>query len=599
MPPTVKEETFMLGAHPLGSRSLCAGRNLAILALFAAALCRCSGASSRSTANGGNGSGTSASGDDTSADGGLIFARGPSSSPSDDASEASSASPDASSSASFEASLEASSEQEADAFTCDPTLTPKDAACIISDAYGVFVAPPAPFDGGLGGSDDAGNGTMAQPFATLGKALQSLNGKSRVMVCSGVYPEQVAIDAAHAASLYGGLTCAVGPNGFTWRYTGAVAEARPATADRAALTISGVSGPLAIEDMGFEAPATQDQDPSGAGLSSIAAWVSNSTVSFSRVVLLAGDAGKGADGNTMVNYDPIAPIAPGPVSSTEPASQVCPPGAMSPPADSTMGGRGSLGGPMGLPGTAYPMVTGTAPRDGQGGVSGFGDYAFPGDDGADGYARNAGVASTVLGTLSSAAWLPSAGGDGGAGTPGQGGGGGGSLPVSGSSSVFNFGGAGGTGGCGGGGGSGGKGGGASVALFSIGSTVTLTTCQLVSNQAGDGGDGGAGGPGQLGSAGYVVLYSGNGGAGGNGAGGSGGAGGTGGLSAGIVYQGSLPVSDATTTIGLGHGAGAGAAGLGGDIGLGATDSAGDRPDGNAGAPGLSGAYFTVHDADSP
>ncbi len=591
----------MLGAHLLGSRSPCVCRNVTIAALFAAALCRCSGGSSGNTASGGSGSEPPASGDGTSEGGGLIFARGPSSSAGDDASEASSessVSPDASSSTSPEASLEASPEQDADTFTCDPTLTPREADCIINDAYGVFVAPPPSVDGGLGGSDDAGNGTMAQPFATLSKALQNLNGKSRLMICSGVYPERVSIDASHAASLYGGLTCAVGPNGLTWRYSGAIAEARPATADRAALTISGVSGPLAIEDMGFEAPATQDQDPSGAGLSSVAAWVSGSTVSFSRVVLRAGDAAKGADGTTLVNYDLTVPIAPAPANSSDPISQVCPPGTTSPPADSTMGGRGSLGGPMGSPGTAYPPVTGTAPRDGAGGVSNYGDYAFPGDDGADGYARNAGVASTVLGTLSSAAWLPSAGGDGAAGTPGQGGGGGGSLPVSGSSTVFYFGGAGGTGGCGGGGGSGGNGGGASVALFSIGSTVMLTTCQLVSNQAGDGGDGGVGGPGQAGSAGHVVLYSGNGGMGGNGAGGSGGAGGTGGLSAGIVYQGSLPASDATTTISLGHGTGAGAAGLGGGIGVGAANSAGDGPDGNAGGPGLPGTYFTVHDADS-
>jgi hypothetical protein len=593
-----------LSAYLSGTRPLFARRNPAFLALFVAALCQCSG-SSRNTASGGSGSGTTTTGDDTSDDGGLIFARGPSSTPSDDTSEASSASPDSSSLVSPEASLEGSSGQEADTFTCDPTETPKDAACIINDAYGVFVAPPSGIgvdggvEGGIGGSDDAGNGTMAQPFATISKALQNLNGKSRVFVCTGVYPEGVAIDASHAASLYGGLTCAVGLNGLTWHYTGAAAEARPTTAGRAALTISGVSGPLAIEDMGFEAPAAQNQDVSGAGLSSIAAWVSNSTVSFSRVVLTAGDAGKGADGTTLVNYDVTVPIAPAPANSTDPISQVCPAGAMSPPADGTRGGEGSLGSPMGSAGSAYPPVAGTAPRDGLGGISNYGDYAFPGDDGADGYARSAGVASTSLGTLLSTAWSPSPGGDGAAGTPGQGGGGGGSLPVSGSTTVFYFGGAGGTGGCGGGGGTGGKGGGASVALFSVGSTVTLTTCQLVSNQAGDGGNGGIGGPGQAGSAGHVVLYSGNGGTGGNGAGGSGGAGGTGGLSAGIVYQGSLPVSDATTTISLGHGTGAGAAGLGGGTGAGAANAAGDGPNGNPGALGLAGAYFTVHDADSP
>jgi hypothetical protein len=585
----------MFGVHLGGEGSFGACRRIVILALVAAAICRCGGGSSQNAA-----STSGSSGDDNSDDGGLIFARAPSSAADDDASEASS---DASPAPSPEGSLDAASEAEADTFTCDPTQTPKDAPCIINDAYGVFVAPPASVDGGpdggLGGSDDTGDGTMALPFATIGKALQNLNGKSRVMICSGIYPEGVSIDAAHAASLYGGLSCAAGVNGLAWHYTGAVAEARPAAADRAALTISGVSGSLAIEDMGFEAPDTQAQDPSGAGLSSIAAWVNDSTVSFARVVLTAGDGGKGADGATLVNYDPSAPVAPAPVNSIDALAQVCPPGAMSPPADSTMGGYGSAGGPMGLPGAAYPATVGTAPRDGLGGVSNYGDYAFPGDDGADGSPRSAGVASTSFGILSSTAWLPAPGGDGSAGSPGQGGGGGGSLPIPPSTTVFYFGGAGGTGGCGGGGGGGGKGGGASVALFSIGSMVTLTTCKLVSNQAGDGGDGAVGGRGQAGSLGHAVLYAGNGGMGGNGAGGSGGAGGTGGISAGIVYQGSKPVSDATTMISLGHGRGAGAAGLGGGVGVGGANASGDAPDGSAGGLGLPGAYLTTYEVVAP
>jgi hypothetical protein len=586
-----KEKIFMFGAHLTGGGSFVARRHIVILALFAAAISRCGG-SSRTASSSASGS----PGDDNSDEGGLIFARSPSSSASDDASEASS---DAPSALSSEASSDAAREAEADTFICDPTQTPKDAACIINDAYGVFVAPPASVDGGLGGSDDTGDGTMAQPFATIGKALLNLNGKSRVLICSGIYPERVSIDAAHAASLYGGLSCGAGLNGLAWHYTGAVAEARPPVADRAALTISGVTTPLAIEDMGFEAPDTQAQDPSGAGLSSIAAWVNSSTVSFARVVLTAGDGAKGADGTTLVNYDLSAPVAPTPVNTTDPLSQVCPPGAISPPADSTVGGHGALVAPMGSPGGAYPATVGVPPRDGLGGISNYGDYAFPGDDGADGNPRVAGVAAPSFGTLTSTAWLPAPGGDGSAGTPGQGGGGGGSLPVAPGSSVSYFGGAGGTGGCGGGGGAGGKGGGASVALFSIGSTVTLTTCQLASNQAGDGGDGGVGGPGQAGSPGHVVLYAGNGGMGGNGAGGSGGAGGTGGISAGIVYQGSKPASDASTMISLSHGTGAGAAGLGGGVGVGGANASGDAPDGSAGGPGLPGAYFTAQEVVAP
>jgi hypothetical protein len=577
----------MFGAHFCGEGSL-GVRGIAVLAFLTAALCRCGGSPSSSTPASA-GSESPAPNDDTSSDGGLIFAQSSSSAVSDDA-----AASDAS-----EGSFDASPEVEADTFTCDPNQAPKDADCIISDAYGVFVASPSSVEGGIGGSDDAGTGSMALPFATIGRALLNLNGKSRVYICAGVYSEAVSIDGAREASLYGGLTCTGTANGFAWQYSGAVAEVRPAVADHPALTISSVSSPLTIADMGFEAPATTSQTPSGAGVSSIAAWVSSSTVSFARVVLTAGDAARGADGTTEMNYDPSVPVAPAPVNSTDGLAQACPPGAVSPPADSTAGGQGSLGGPIGSSGGAYPPAMGTAPRDGLGGLSGTTDYAAPGDDGADGHARSSGIAAAALGTLATAAWLPAAGGDGAPGTPGQGGGGGGSLRINPTSMSFYFGGAGGTGGCGGGGGTGGKGGGASVALFSIESTVTLTTSQLASNQAGDGGNGGAGAPGQAGSAGHMVPYSGNGGMGGNGAGGSGGAGGTGGLSAGIAYQGSEPVSDATTIISLGHGAGAGAAGMGGVGGTGAANASGAAPNANAGAAGLPGAYATICDIDSP
>src|SRR5580700_4155432 len=129
-----------------GSRGV---RGIVFLAFVTAALCRCGGPSS-STA-GSTGSESPAASDDTSDDGGLIFARSSSSVGSDDA-----AASDAS-----EASLDASAEVEADTFTCDPNQAPKDADCIINDAYGVFVASPSSVDGGIGGSDDGGTGSMA------------------------------------------------------------------------------------------------------------------------------------------------------------------------------------------------------------------------------------------------------------------------------------------------------------------------------------------------------------------------------------------------------------------------------------------------------
>jgi hypothetical protein len=514
----------------------------------------------------------------------------PSSSASDDASDASDNSSDASGD---------SSDVALDTFVCDPTLTPKDDPCIINDAYAVFVAAPVSADGGAGGSDVTGLGTMAMPFATIGKALQNLSGKSRVYVCGGTYVEAVTVDTTHVASLYGGLTCASGPGGLTWRYEGAVAQVRPAAAGQPALSVSAAADPVAIEDMGFESPAAQSQDSSGAGLSSIAAWVQGSTVSFSRVVLTAGNAADGANGTTQVNYDPSATTAPGPRSATNANSQTCPPGAMSPPADESVGGEGAVGSAQGMPGTSDPATGGVAPRDGQGGLGEQGDYAAPGDDGADGNVRSPGMAAGTLGTLTDTGWAPAPGGDGAPGAPGQGGGGGGRLGIPPNLTTYYFGGAGGTGGCGGGGGGGGKGGGASVALFSVSSTVTLTACQLTSNQPGAGGNGAPGAPGQAGSPGSQVLYAGSGGMGGNGAGGSGGAGGTGGMSAGIIYRGSEPIRDATTLISLGQGSGAGAPGMGGAGGTGGSNTSGTAPSASAGAPGLPGAYFAAHDIDAP
>ena len=71
---------------------------------------------------------------------------------------------------------------------CWEKKSPHDDPCVIDDAYGVFVAPVA-----NGGSDATGNGTRAAPYATLGKALAGLHGKSRVYVCDASYAERVVL----------------------------------------------------------------------------------------------------------------------------------------------------------------------------------------------------------------------------------------------------------------------------------------------------------------------------------------------------------------------------------------------------------------------
>lgn len=75
-----------------------------------------------------------------------------------------------------------------DRVVCDPTMDPKDAPCALDDAYGVFVASSAGVDegtdadeGGLGSG--SGDGSMAQPYSTIGEALANLGSKTRIYVC--------------------------------------------------------------------------------------------------------------------------------------------------------------------------------------------------------------------------------------------------------------------------------------------------------------------------------------------------------------------------------------------------------------------------------
>src|SRR5260221_7004756 len=85
-----------------------------------------------------------------------------------------------------------------DRFVCDRTKDPKDAPCVLDEAYGVFVASPEGIDGGMDASEDggtpvSGDGSMSRPYATIGQALANLGSKARIYVCNGSYSEQVTI----------------------------------------------------------------------------------------------------------------------------------------------------------------------------------------------------------------------------------------------------------------------------------------------------------------------------------------------------------------------------------------------------------------------
>ncbi len=280
----------------------------------------------------------------------------------------------------------------ADALVCDPTKEPKDAPCLVDDAYGVFVAPPA-----SGGDDVQGDGSKATPFATIGKALSNTNGKAHIYVCDAAYPEQVTVTIP--VSLHGGFLCPRTDAGSAWSYVGSVARIVSPQQDYA-LMLSGVNGAAdAISDMELAAPdrATQEQDPSGNGKSSVAAVINYSIVTFRRVLLVAGrgaDGRSGNDGALTPNYPPGEPTAPqgrnADIAGGAGGGMSCR------NFDTSLGGVGAFGAMVfGGPGSATPSPPPTVLRDGAGGSGGPMEPCWDANAGADGLPRPAGTA-TIL-----------------------------------------------------------------------------------------------------------------------------------------------------------------------------------------------------------
>jgi hypothetical protein len=468
---------------------------------------------------------------------------------------------------------------------CDATRDPKDEPCLVDEAYGIFVAPLS-----AGGNDQGGDGTKARPFATIGKALRTLSGKTRVYVCNGTYAE--ALNVTVAANIYGGFVCPAADAGPQWAYVGGAARVNAPAADYA-IKVDGVSSAIAIEDLAFTSADAQGADAQGTAKSSVAALVNGSIVTLKRVALMAGsgaDGSAGVDGAGAPNYSgAVAPngspgttVLDGGSGSGPGGSNACANGATS-----NGGNGGGASGSDGLPGASSPPALTMAGQDGSGGKGGATICGMGASPGANGAAGASGAAASTYGQLSASGWVPSIGGDGQAGMPGQGGGGGGGLSgVSiGGNGIGAGGDGGGAGGCGGAGGTGGKGGGGSIALASVGSTVILVQCQLTTSGAGNGGAGGSGENGQTGGSYTSNMLSCPGAPGGSGAGGSGGAGGTGGISVGILYSGTPPSYDGFTTITVGI---AGARGMRGTHGTGGTAPIGRPNAGNDGEDGLPG-----------
>ena len=435
--------------------------------------------------------------------------------------------------------------------------------CVLSESFGVFASPM--------GSNTTGNGSRAQPFATIAQAMAvAATGTTRVYACgsAGSYSENLTVDASrNGVTVYGGIDCTTAPG--TWTYS----AAKPATVAPSAgyaLRVAALTQGVTFDDFVFRAA-----DATSAGGSSIAVFVSSAkNLAFDRVAMVAGAGMTGAVGarggtaGNQSNWYAGSMDGNAATAGVAGASITCKCG------DGTKSTGGQGGGPptrmpgAGMPG--QPLNSGGAP-----GMNnqdpGFGGSGGPGADAPPGVPD---PPSISRGMLAASGWTPAAGVQGSHGKVGQGGGGGGD-----GFGEIGFGGGGACGGCGGSGGKSGGGGGSSIALLSYQSDVTLVACMLAAANGGAGGAGGDGQAGQVWGIGGVQSQGSPGGRGGAGAGGNGGQGGAGGFSLAIGYFGTVPAIYAGTTttarsLGLG--------GAGGAAGAAAPGSA------NPGAPGAKG-----------
>jgi hypothetical protein len=490
-----------------------------------------------------------------------------------------------------DAASDGAAEGGRDAAACDRASTPHDDACVIDEAYGVFVSPAG---------SDSNPGTKAAPLLTIGQGMgvAKAAGK-RVYICAGTFPEKLVVSAARdGTKVYGGLDCA------SWSYGPLNKVVVAPTETGYALDLEGLQAGITFEDVEFDArPATSGS----AGGSSIAVFANGSqNVAFKRVTIVAGNAADGAPGaspgaapadggsntpggnwfGTPPSYAELNGINAGDAGGAPSVHCTC--------HDQSESSGGQGGGPMNIPtpGAGTPAYSdGGAGAGGANAVScGSGGTAQNGDDAPDAAAD---MPSMTLGTAAAAGWAPGIGVAGTDGKPGQGGGGGGNGRFS-----TGAGGGGACGGCGGAGGKPGAGGGSSIALLAFQSSVALAGSVLTAKAAGNGGAGGNGEPGQSGGmlAGNSSLGGCQGGAGGAGAGGNGAQGGPGGLSLGIGYVGAAPTLDGTVVTQAATRAGIvlGSAGMGGTGGTkGAAASSSTGVAGADGSPGQAGTAAAV------
>ncbi|MEO8798527.1 MAG: hypothetical protein ABI551_11640, partial [Polyangiaceae bacterium] len=455
---------------------------------------------------------------------------------------------------------------------CDQTQTPSQNACVVIEALGIFVTPPAA-NAAVDAGEGVADGTRARPYTKLQDAIGAAKAqKKRVYACSGDYAEQLTL--ADGVSMFGGLDCT------SWApiatHVSVKAPASPV------VTTNAITTHTRVEAFDFIAPDGTPDAPSSIALVATA----SNALTLAHSTLHAGKGANGADGVAAVQ------LANGTVNGANGlaqyvASSSLPLCASQPQTVNTCvgapgfaGGTGGAGGWGGhwvvsAGGGGFPSVTPyqpprlqqclpgrpcvcgaslggalTATATTAQGAHPNGNPSDPGiARGGDGIAGTVG-ADGVVGAASISLdgglhFFPGDGRPGMNGSPGQGGGGGNGNAASpsnlnGQELIGNAGASGGAGGCPGLAGTAGKGGGASIALLVSDSPLTLDTCVLQTSDAGNGGKGALGSSPTYGGA-PGINYGGN----SSTAGGSGGAGGAsgwsgsgaGGWSVGIVSHG--------------------------------------------------------------
>ncbi|KYF82952.1 hypothetical protein BE11_45630 [Sorangium cellulosum] len=446
-----------------------------------------------------------------------------------------------------------------------------------------------------------GDGTKANPYASLGEAVANANGK-RVLACaSGAFAESVTIEAG--VEVIGGFDCGAG-----WTWSEGARSAIDGPADEIALVLSESASGAKVRS--FAVRAASATEPGG---SSIGVAVADVEAELAQVDVTAGDGMDGTKGETPMDAPQAGASAPAMSASNaceliaavrggEAGVTTCEDGE-------TRGGRGGRGGSPGMDdGNGQRGEDGVPlpdPNPNNRGLGGIGqtDAAGECEAGTNGKSGEPGVvgASGTDTTLTLDGIAGGVGGSGTSGKKGQGGGGGGGAKAGlfcavGDDTVEGpgaSGGGGGAGGCGGKGGSGGKAGGSSIGILSLGTKLVLRDVTVTVGTAGNGGDGArgkAGAAGGTGAAGGESSGEGDsrlgcdGGRGGQGGTGGPGAGGRGGHAVGIAYAAAPSEAPAVQF-------------TPGTLGAGGAAAPGGPPE-SAGAPGSAGSCWDFSTGES-